>query len=208
LSVYVDGESVSKYARYSMGWAEGFGFIKGNGNRINPAGKLTRAEAASILTRFCEEFMPDFGVPTQEEEAKEKQWHILDVSNMTNEEMGKALDELVRSGVYDIKITPMIEFEKQYVVRDTLKAWGDEDREGRDGVISLWYDQTTYITSYAFEECFAVGEFYGPEIVKLEYCAFLEARFMRKLYIPLIEEIRGDELWSCVRLEDITAVGW
>jgi len=72
LSVYVDGESVSKYARYSMGWAEGFGFIKGNGNRINPAGKLTRAEAASILTRFCEEFMPDFGVPTQEEEAKEK----------------------------------------------------------------------------------------------------------------------------------------
>lgn len=37
-----------------MQWACGAGIMEGSGNRPNPAGDVTRAELAAILTRFCE----------------------------------------------------------------------------------------------------------------------------------------------------------
>lgn len=208
-SVFSDAASISKFARYSMNWANGYGFIQGNGGMINPAGKLTRAEAAAILMRFCEEFMPDFGVSKEAIESGEaKEWYVLDITGMSKEDIGKAVDKLIREGVYDIKTTPMIHYEAQYVVRDVLTEWCNEDVENRAGKISLYYDKTTYVTSYGFQNCFALGEFYGPEVEKLELCAFIEAQYMTKLYIPLIDEIRSDELWGCDRLTDITAIGW
>ena len=102
----------------------------------------------------------------------------------------------------------MIHYPAQYVVRDVLREWCNEDRANREGKISIYYDKTTYVTSYGFQECYAIGEFWGPDVTKLEQCAFIEARYMTKLYIPQVEQIRGDELWGCVRLTDITAIGW
>ena len=55
LSAFSDKASVSSYAAESMSWAVGSGIIsgKGGGNLVPRAG-ATRAEAAAILQRFCE----------------------------------------------------------------------------------------------------------------------------------------------------------
>lgn len=208
LEEYADSGSISSYATYAMGWAEGFGFLKGSDGLLNPKGYLTRAEAAAILMRFCEQFMPDFGNAGGTEQVDEKEWYVLDITGLSDEEIGDAVDKLIRDGVYDIKTTPMIHYPAQYVVRDVLNEWCAEDKENRAGKISLYYDKTTYITSYGFQNCFALGEFYGPEVEKLEQCAFIEAQYMTKLYAPLVDGIRSDELWGCDRLTDITVIGW
>lgn len=207
-SVYSDAGEISKFARYSMSWADGFNIMKGTDGFLNPKAKATRGETADALMRFCLEFMPDFGENKTEEEEQEKQWHILDITGMSKEDIGKAVEELIRSGVYDIKTTPMIHYEAQYVVRDVLNEWCNEDVENRAGKISLFYDKTTYVTSYGFQNCYALGEFYGPEVEKLELCAFIEAQYLTKLYVPLVNGIRADELWGCDRLVDITLIGW
>ncbi len=55
LGQFGDAASVSKYAADSMRWAVGQGLISGtNRGLLNPAGGATRAEAASILMRFCQ----------------------------------------------------------------------------------------------------------------------------------------------------------
>ena len=55
LNAFSDKASVSSYAAESMSWAVGSGIIsgKGGGNLVPRAG-ATRAEAAAILQRFCE----------------------------------------------------------------------------------------------------------------------------------------------------------
>ena len=54
LSGFADNASVSAWAADALKWANGQGLITGkSGNLLDPAGTATRAEAASILSRFC-----------------------------------------------------------------------------------------------------------------------------------------------------------
>lgn len=55
VSSFTDGASVSSYAVEPMNWAVGTGLLSGVGNNmLNPTGNATRAQAATILMRFCE----------------------------------------------------------------------------------------------------------------------------------------------------------
>lgn len=57
LDGFSDGSTVSAYAIETMRWAVGANLISGKGNGIlDPHGKATRAEVATILTRFDEMF--------------------------------------------------------------------------------------------------------------------------------------------------------
>lgn len=57
LSRFSDAASVSSYAAEPMRWAVGCGLISGSsGNRLDPTGGATRAQAAAILMRFCQSF--------------------------------------------------------------------------------------------------------------------------------------------------------
>lgn len=54
LSAFTDGGTVSDYAKVSMAWAVETGLVKGmENNTIAPKGTATRAQAATILMRFC-----------------------------------------------------------------------------------------------------------------------------------------------------------
>ena len=58
LSGYADADSVSDWAGYAMAWAVDSGLISGVGNNtLNPQGSATRAEIATILMRFCQQFV-------------------------------------------------------------------------------------------------------------------------------------------------------
>lgn len=53
LSVYSDSNLISAYAYDALSWANASGLIKGvGGNKMNPAGTATRAQAATILERY------------------------------------------------------------------------------------------------------------------------------------------------------------
>lgn len=55
LSTYADAGSVSDYAVEPLRWAVGVGLISGMGDgTIAPGGKATRAQVATILTRYCQ----------------------------------------------------------------------------------------------------------------------------------------------------------
>lgn len=55
LSAYSDAAFISDYARQAMAWAVSEGIISGNTpTTLNPNGKATRAEVATMLMRFCE----------------------------------------------------------------------------------------------------------------------------------------------------------
>ncbi|WP_297288656.1 S-layer homology domain-containing protein [uncultured Flavonifractor sp.] len=55
LSGYTDAGQVSAYATDPMTWAVGSGLITGtSGTTLSPAGSATRAQAAVILARFCQ----------------------------------------------------------------------------------------------------------------------------------------------------------
>ena len=52
---FVDAEEISSWAKDAMQWAVGAGLFEGKGeNNLDPTGKATRAEMATILYRFCE----------------------------------------------------------------------------------------------------------------------------------------------------------
>ena len=54
LSGFADGNDVHDYAKDAMAWAVSAGIILGNNNGdLSPEGCATRAEAATILMRFC-----------------------------------------------------------------------------------------------------------------------------------------------------------
>lgn len=60
LSAFADGGRVSPYARDAMAWANQAGLINGVGsNSLSPGGSATRAEAAAILMRFCQNVAGD-----------------------------------------------------------------------------------------------------------------------------------------------------
>lgn len=57
ISTFADYKNVSSYAVSAVSWANATGVMSGTGNNmLNPQGKATRAQAASILHRFCEKF--------------------------------------------------------------------------------------------------------------------------------------------------------
>ena len=51
---YADALTVSEWAVPAMQWANGAGLIQGSDNNLMPKGNATRAQAATILHRFCE----------------------------------------------------------------------------------------------------------------------------------------------------------
>lgn len=56
LSAYTDAAQISAYAAAAMQWANAEGLITGDSaTTINPQGNATRAEAATILMRFCQD---------------------------------------------------------------------------------------------------------------------------------------------------------
>jgi hypothetical protein len=55
LTQFADGDRISGYARDPMAWAVANGLIQGVGaDTLQPQGSTTRAQAAAILMRFCE----------------------------------------------------------------------------------------------------------------------------------------------------------
>ncbi|OUO39688.1 S-layer homology domain-containing protein, partial [Flavonifractor sp. An306] len=59
LSAFRDGAAVSEWAAEAMGWAVEAGLITGtgDGSALTPQGQATRAQAAVLLMRFCQEYM-------------------------------------------------------------------------------------------------------------------------------------------------------
>ena len=54
LSAFGDSQKISKYSVDAVKWACGVGILNGdNYGNLNPGGTTTRAEAATILYRFC-----------------------------------------------------------------------------------------------------------------------------------------------------------
>ena len=53
---YTDALEISEYAIPAMQWACGAGIIQGNGGYLDPQGNATRAQVATMLMRFCEEY--------------------------------------------------------------------------------------------------------------------------------------------------------
>ena len=55
---YADAFDVSEYAVSALQWACGAGIISGtgDGSTLTPQGEATRAQAATVLMRFCEEY--------------------------------------------------------------------------------------------------------------------------------------------------------
>ena len=57
LNKFTDADEISNYALEALQWANAEGLIKGKGDGVlDPKGQATRAEAAAILTRFCEQY--------------------------------------------------------------------------------------------------------------------------------------------------------
>ena len=55
LNGFADAGAVSSWAEDAVAWAVGAGLMEGKGGDVlDPAGTATRAEAAAILTRFCQ----------------------------------------------------------------------------------------------------------------------------------------------------------
>ena len=55
LAKFKDNNQVDSYAKTSMEWAVGTGVITGNADgTLNPKGNATRAEAAAMITKYCD----------------------------------------------------------------------------------------------------------------------------------------------------------
>ncbi len=50
---YSDYDAISDYAKPAMAWCVNAGLLSGENGRIDPAGAVTRAEAAAVLHRLC-----------------------------------------------------------------------------------------------------------------------------------------------------------
>lgn len=54
VSQFADASSVSGWAKEAMAWAVGEGYINGMDGKLNPQGTATRAQVATVLTRFAQ----------------------------------------------------------------------------------------------------------------------------------------------------------
>jgi uncharacterized protein YkwD len=54
LSQFSDAAEVSGFAVDAMGWAVGVGLLNGMSGRLNPQGSADRAQAATMMMRFCQ----------------------------------------------------------------------------------------------------------------------------------------------------------
>ena len=54
LGRFSDSGNVSGWASQAMSWAVANGVVNGSNGALNPQGSATRAEVASILSRFCQ----------------------------------------------------------------------------------------------------------------------------------------------------------
>ena len=59
LGTFPDKAAVSLFASEQMQWAVAFGLISGSGGQLVPQGSASRAECATIITRFMDQFQPD-----------------------------------------------------------------------------------------------------------------------------------------------------
>lgn len=58
LTGFTDSAKISPYAAEPMSWAVGAGLLSGMGDgTVDPQGQATRAQVATILTRFCKSFV-------------------------------------------------------------------------------------------------------------------------------------------------------
>ncbi len=57
ISGFPDTWKVSSFSREAMEWAVGAGLIKGDMGNINPQGNASRAQCATIITRFIDKYM-------------------------------------------------------------------------------------------------------------------------------------------------------
>ncbi len=53
LSAFKDSSKINSYAKYAVNWAVGNKIITGDQGKINPQGNATRAEAASMIYKYC-----------------------------------------------------------------------------------------------------------------------------------------------------------
>ena len=53
ITTFSDYKNVASYATTQMKWAVGTGVITGSNNKLNPKGNATRAEAASMIYKYC-----------------------------------------------------------------------------------------------------------------------------------------------------------
>lgn len=53
LTTFSDYKNISSYAYSSMQWATGIGVITGSNGKLNPKGTATRAEAVSMIYKYC-----------------------------------------------------------------------------------------------------------------------------------------------------------
>lgn len=58
LDSFPDASSVSTFAKDAMAWAVGHGIITGDQGTLNPQGITSRGVCATMIERFCEQFMP------------------------------------------------------------------------------------------------------------------------------------------------------
>ena len=57
LNKFTDADEISNYALEALQWANAEGLINGKGDGVlDPKGQATRAEAAAMFTRFCEQY--------------------------------------------------------------------------------------------------------------------------------------------------------
>ena len=57
LNIFPDGNAVAEFARTSMEWAIGANIISGDQGCINPQSSLSRAQMATVLTRFMKMYI-------------------------------------------------------------------------------------------------------------------------------------------------------
>ena len=68
LKFYTDAASIGSWAVDALRWANAEGLINGRtSSTLVPAGTATRAEAATILTRFCQRYVPELTTPEERE---------------------------------------------------------------------------------------------------------------------------------------------
>ncbi|MEY8576292.1 S-layer homology domain-containing protein [Oscillospiraceae bacterium 21-37] len=64
IAKFADFSKISKYALSAMRWANASGLISGvNSTTVAPTNKITRAETAAILMRFCEKIVGTESIP-------------------------------------------------------------------------------------------------------------------------------------------------